>query len=374
MDLQYLSGLDDGYGYQEGAGSEWALGKVASKKGKKKHHGLHIDLKKALNVINKVNPATVALRNGVLASLKLNIGNIAKRLRWSYMTAEQAKAKGVNLDRWQKLVKARQKLEDIFYKAGGKPSNFKKAILNGKGNKDHAVHGLEGLGSIYPYADPMSASHPVNHLSRNTPLRQLLGDEVFFSENDIGTLGALGEPASMAMITAASGVIAAIAATLHKIGDIFGGKGKGSQDFDEQANADAEKEIPKGGDSPADSSSGGGSDGGSTAVEKAAAPDSGESDGGGSPAKSDAGEESKAKEPEGDDTEKQGFFDKNKKWIIPAGIGVAALGLLAVVTQSRKKPSPASGRAVNGTPGKGGKNHHRKKKQSPKKIMEKQLL
>src|ERR1043165_8817184 len=99
------------------------------------------------------------------------------------------------------------------------------------------------------------------------PLRTVIGDEMFHDENPVGTLGELGEPISMAMITAASGVIAAIASTLKKIGDIFGGKGKGSEDFDEEKNKDAEKEIPEGGKSEEDEkaaasitdSSGGGS-------------------------------------------------------------------------------------------------------------------
>ena len=39
-----------------------------------------------LNAVNKVNPATVLLRNGILASMKLNMRNVAARLRWSYLS------------------------------------------------------------------------------------------------------------------------------------------------------------------------------------------------------------------------------------------------------------------------------------------------
>lgn len=203
MDLQYLNGLDDtedNY-YQNGYDEMGDLGQLFGKKSKKKGGGLFkkigkdlkkIDLKSVLNVVNKVNPATVALRNGVLASMKLNVGNVAGRLRWSYMTTEQAKAKGVDQDRWKRLVQAREKLEKIFYGAGGKTANLKKAILQGKGNKDHAVHGLEGFGSLYRHngyvsnnihphhrLSPMHPDHPVNKLNHSMPLRQLLGDEMF---------------------------------------------------------------------------------------------------------------------------------------------------------------------------------------------------
>jgi hypothetical protein len=331
--------------------------------------------------------------------MKLNIGNVAKRLRWSYMTPEQAKAKGVDLDKWKRLVQAREKLEKIFYGAGGKTSNFKKAILQGKGNKDHAVHGLEGFGSIYSYhLNPMHPNHPVNSLNRNTPLRQLLGDEIFFSENDVRTLGELGEPVSLAMVTAASGVIAAIASTLKKIGDIFGGKGKGSQDFDEKTNADAEKEIPdagKGTDSPSDdksggASSGGGDDGsgGSTAVSKTSGGggDGGSgsgggdgSSGGGSPAAKEADGSGDGGGDNDDPDGKSGFWDKNKKWIVPAGIGVAGLSIIAIAAKAIKSPKPPAktSKPMHGTPHhkkQHHKNHHRKNTQGKHKIKAKALL
>ena len=427
MDLQYLNGLDN-IGNSEylldGSDEMAELGQLFGKKGKKKGGGFFkkigkglkkLDLKKVLNVVNKVNPATVALRNGVLASMKLNIGNIAKRLRWSYMTPEQAKAKGVNLDKWKRLVQAREKLEKIFYGAGGKTSNFKKAILQGKGNKDHAVHGLEGFGSLYEHRDgphnygmqhkhgmhqhhrlsPMHPDHPVNALHKHMPLRQLLGDDIFFSENDVQSLGELGEPVSMAMITAASGVIAAIASTLKKIGDIFHGKGAGSKDFDEKTNADAEKEIPAGGGdgttpttdagggtttSDGGDNSSGDNGGGTTAVSKSSGSGNdaggggsgggGDGSGGGgggspeAPAKqSDAGGDGGSGGGNGD-TPKEGFWDKNKKWIVPAGIGVAGLGIIAIAAKAMKShptpPAPPHSKPMHGTPHHKGKNHHRK--------------
>jgi hypothetical protein len=456
MDLQYLNGIGslDGYddGYMEGMGE---LGKLFKKKagggssggGKKKGGFLKkvgqgikkaakkVNLKKVLNVVNKFNPATVALRNGVLASMKLNIGNVGKRLRWSYITPEQAKAKKMDMGKWNKLVEARKKLEKIFYGAGGKPENMKKAILNGKGNKNHEVHGLDGFGALYNHrtgklhrpmamnnrmrhVSAMHPHHPVNRLHRNMPIREVIGNEMFDSENPVGELGELGEPITAATIAAASGVIAAIASTLKKIGDIFGGKGKGSEDFDEEANKAAEKEIPEskneedakaaasiadGGSSSSDEGSGSsalkaGADGGSSGGGSGSSSGSGgggsssggggggdgggTSGGGGSttlaPAGGgdDGGGEVAAKTPakksaddSGGDEPKEGFLEKNKKWLMPVGIGVGVITIGALIAKSMKPPTPvpsssSSHRAMHGIPHK--KTHHRKPKAKPK--------
>ena len=452
MDLQYLNGLDDigdtdeifinGYddlsdlgslfkksGKKNGGGFFKKIGDAAKKVGKSLKK---IELKKILNAVNKLNPATVALRNGVLASMKLNVGNVAKRLRWSYITIDQAKAKKMDIGRWQKLVQTRKKLEEIFYGAGGKPENLKKAILQGKGNNDKAVHGFDGfdgfgypMDSYYyntnyshnrpgphplhnPHHNPhnfhsLHPNHPVNRMNKHTPLRQLLGDDIFYSENSAQSLGELGEPVSMAMITAASGVIAAIAGTLKKIGDIFGGKKGG--DFDEQKNAEAEKEIPSGGSTPTitnDPSDGGSqasipppanNDNGSApppsynnnvpAANNSNSPSDGNPSDGGSPANPGGAEPPPAAKPSGSSIEvntndagspannnqpkKNEMWDKNKKWIVPVGIGVAGIGLLALAAHAMKPapPSPHHSKPLNGPPQ---KNHHRKKNKPRQKV------
>jgi hypothetical protein len=51
-------------------------------------------LGKGLHVTNRVNPVTVALRNGVLAGMKLNFLQIGSNLRWTYLTEQQATEKG----------------------------------------------------------------------------------------------------------------------------------------------------------------------------------------------------------------------------------------------------------------------------------------
>lgn len=198
-------------------------------------------LKKVLNKVNKVNPATVLLRNGILAAMKLNVKNVAKRLRWSYLTPEQASQKGIDPQKFQRLVATRQKLEKIFYGAGGNEGNLKKAILGGKGNSDKAVNGLAGF-----------SPSGIEYMSALTPLPQLLGYEVYQQENVEGFegLGQLGEPLTLASVGAAMGVIAGIVAALKQIGDIFPKKTKGSEDFNEKLNEAAEDNQPVPGTTP----------------------------------------------------------------------------------------------------------------------------
>src|SRR5581483_6536243 len=108
---------------------------------------------------NRFNPVTVALRNGILASMKLNIFKVPQRLKYAYMSESQAQARGVDMGKWRQLVAIKDKLENIFHGAGGKPENLKKAILTGHGNRNHDVSGLG-------YA-PDASIHAMNV---NTPL------------------------------------------------------------------------------------------------------------------------------------------------------------------------------------------------------------
>ncbi len=193
---------------------------------------------KLLNVVNKANPATVLLRNGILASMKLNIRNTAGRLRWSYLSPQEAVKRSIDPAKFQKLVNARMKLEKIFFGAGGTVKNLKKAILNGKGNKDKAVNGFDGFGMI--------DLEGVEYMNEYTAMPELLGMEVYQDENvnGMGDFGELGEPITLASIAAAAGVVAGIVAMLKDVGNIFQKKTKGAEDFDEKVNEDADKNSP----------------------------------------------------------------------------------------------------------------------------------
>lgn len=317
--------------------------------------------KKMLNVVNKVNPATVLLRNGVLAAMKLNIKNVAKRLRWSYLTQEQASAKGIDLERFQKLVKTRQKLEEIFYGAGGSPGNLKKAILKGKGNKDKAVSGL-GMLPMIEWHDAMNAS---------TPLDQVLGRDIFISENVEGMqgfrgLGELGEPITLASIGAAMGVIAGIVASLKSVGDIFKKKGKESEDFDESKTDAPENNISSSAANATTTATSNSSSRMATSDDVSSSSGSANentllttsNNGSSNEAMLTTNSESQTSEDKtvatkentdsttnaGNQDDNKGFWEKNKKWLKPAVIGIGGLTAVAIA-YSLSKSGKSAGKA-----------------------------
>lgn len=184
------------------------VGKAIKKVGKK----VGKVAKKALHVINRINPAAVLLRNGLLAAMKLNMFKVAERIKYAYLTEGQAKGKNLKMDKYKKLHKAKERLEKIFHGAGGKPSNLRKAILKGKGNKNKEV---AGLGEIFDGGN----------YDENSSLEEILGPELFYEEmavdfDQVEGLGELGEVATGAAIASATAAVGAIAKLLDKIGDV----------------------------------------------------------------------------------------------------------------------------------------------------------
>ena len=361
MDLQYLDGLQgvrgedlvfDGYDYEMGE-----LG--ANGKPKKKKKGF---FKKLISKVNKINPATVILRNGFLAAMKLNLFKVASRIKYAYLSPEEATKRGIIPDKYQKLVKVKEKLESIFETAGGNPNNLKKAILKGKGNKNKEV-ALNGIG----FGD---SDRAVLYMDQNTSLADLLGPEIYHSENIEGMegfegFGGLGELGIAPAVAVASGAVAAIAKIIGSIGNIFGSKEKGSEDFSEGEAAAAEKEIaqtPAAAASPsasnssppntssddallpaptsslkvAASSSDGdteaSSDPGTMAVSSSSSPAPANNNGSTTPAAKD------------------GFWQKNKKWLVPTMIGVGGIAVIAVGMKLLKPSHPPPDRHLEGLP------------------------
>ena len=353
MDLEYLNGVpstnnvdvQDLMGWEELEGGD--LGKIklfkkmsqppgadnSGKKGGKLKNLIH----KGLHLTNRANPATALIRAGVLVSMKLNLFKVASRLKYSYLTNEQAKQKEIDMSKFDRLIKVREKLEKIFYDAGGKPENLKKAILTGKGNKNHDV---SGLGYI---VDDMSG------LDEGTSTSVLLGNEMYHDENFNG-FGELGSAtAAAASITAASGIIGAIAGLLKGIGNIFPKKNKEGKDFEnpesQAGDGTSAEEVSQGaanvkitnsdtGESTTTtSSSGGGGEsggdgGGSGDNSKAMMRTANTSD-----STSDSGSGSGGDKP-------AGFWEKNKKWLKPTAIGVTGIGLLFLGYKMMNKPKP----------------------------------
>lgn len=169
--------------------------------------------KKGIHAINRVNPATALLRLGILAIMKLNIMKVASKLRFAYWSDSEAQKNSMNMNKFNQLKRIREKLEKIFFGAGGKTGSLKKAILSGKGNRDRRVV-LNGLGEIiFPVYD-------------EDQLETILGEELIreeFPDNEEGIdgLGVVATASTATAITAATGVIASIAALIKKLGGLF---------------------------------------------------------------------------------------------------------------------------------------------------------
>ncbi len=343
---------------------------------------------KVLNVVNKANPATVLLRNGILASMKLNIRNAAARLRWSYLSPQEASRRSIDPAKFQKLTNARMKLEKIFYGAGGNVKNLKKAILSGKGNKDKAVNGFDGFG--------MLDLDGVEYMNEYTSMPELLGLDIYQDENVNGMegFGQLGEPITLASIAAAAGVIAGIVGMLKDVGNIFQKKSKGAEDFDEKVNEEADKNNPVANqptppvlpvvennpDTPAPVQNN------NIPAELPANNEASRSLVKQSPEITErpnvivADSPVEKKEPVNNNVnddigaDNPGFWEKNKKWLKPVAIGVGGLTVIGIGysiikgSKAQNKSSPKS-KSLSGAPSysrkknhKRGKSKHHKKK------------
>lgn len=190
-------------------------------------------LRAGFHVLNKANPASLLLRGGILASMKINLFKVASRLRFAYWSAAQARANSMDMGKYNQLQRIREKIEKIYFRAGGKPEKLKQAILTGKGNRNKMVS-LNGLGSITQLP------------SDEDSLIDILGEDLFFEElNGFEGLQGLGEPATIATgaaITAASGAVGIIAGLLKKVGGLFKKGTKAAQQFKIQDNTDNKEE------------------------------------------------------------------------------------------------------------------------------------
>ncbi len=324
-----------------------------SKKGKLKaaiHKGVH--------VTNRINPATVLLREGILISMKTNLFKVAEQLKYAYMTDAQAKAKEVDMAKFQKLKGVMAKMERIFYDAGGKPENLKKAILTGKGNANKEV---SGLGYIL---DDMSG------LDDSSSSQEVLGTEMYHDEN----LNGLGVVATTASVTAATGVIGAIAGLLKSIGSIFPKKTNAAK------KGDAKENVSSGAESPSENSSGSQPENSAPAANRSSGSNesgsSTENNGGTSESSSGSNDEGGSSETNlpaktgakggASADAKAGFWDANKKWIKPTAIGLTGVGLIYLgvkMMKSKPEKSPPK-QALSGfktrKKKKGGKKHKKK--------------
>ena len=328
---------------------------------------------KVVNKVNKVNPATVLLRGGILASMKLNLLKVAEKLKWGYATREYAASKGMDMRKYDQIKAVLAKSESIFFAAGGKPENLKKAILTGRGNRNHEVAGLTGLGEYSSMPELLGAIYT---------------DEFVNGLEGFGSLGDLGEPATAAAITAASGAMAALAALLKSVGVLFPPKGKNKKSQNpenggEQAPASEEapaEPLPEDQTDPPSSPGEGpevedsegsqsdeqqqqpdeqenGEQPGMTLEEKEQNPDTEITPDGTPGAGNEVTSNSGGGEEEGTSGILNGpglgikaYLQKNKQWLLPVGIGLGVLAVSGIVSylsgakekgQTPKRQQPA---------------------------------
>lgn len=239
MDLEFLNGVPEGPDDAEDTneqvpmnidaqdlldGNDTGFGSLGRGRGKFKNLVKNIQNSKAagvvrngLHIANRLNPAAGLLRAGILAAMKLNMFKIAERLRWGYLTPEQAQAKDLDMNKYNRLIGVKDQLEKIFFRAGGKLDSLRKEILTGRGNRNKEIP-LSGLGAV-DYAN----------YTEDHKLSQILSPDTYYSElSGVEGLGSLGEPATAAAIAAATAALGAIAGLLKSIGSLR--KGGSSKD------------------------------------------------------------------------------------------------------------------------------------------------
>jgi hypothetical protein len=188
--------------------------------------------KKGQHFINRyTNPGTILLRNGFLLAVKVNLFNIGGRLRYAYLSDEEARKRDMNPEALAKVRKIKDKAEKIYYDAGGMKSNFKKAVLKGRGNKKHNPVPLNGLGGfdedIYADAQEYAVLYGLD-----------------------GDLNGLGEIAAGASIAAAMAAVGAVASALKQVKGLFNKGGSEEQSFQSETDNAASVEEAKNGTIP----------------------------------------------------------------------------------------------------------------------------
>ncbi len=288
MDLEYLNGVDNPmdfpqsnnesnhkqhnksnqsgnafYGSTDSSADE--LGKLFKKRTSEEKKEFRKKLLGKVSKLNKFNPVTIALRAGILAAMKLNFLKIPAELKYTYLEETQAQQMGVPMDKYQRMKGIREKLEKIFFGAGGKEKNLKIAILKGKGNRNKEVDmsALAGWDDSASYNTESNQTRNLEGLNATSSLSQILGKELMASEsmyglegfsgfdamtaekgigrmentysnaanNEMGqSIGQLGEPATGAAIAAASSVLAVIAGLIKTVGSIIPKKHQKAKD------------------------------------------------------------------------------------------------------------------------------------------------
>lgn len=152
--LQGLDGFADGYEDTglfygvDGLNGVNLLGRVRAKRGffkkvkeftKKAGQGI----KKIAKKLIRFNPLTLTIRGGVLLAMKTNLFKMASRIKWGYLTEDEARNNGFDIPEWENAKNQLKKIEHLFVNVlQGKADKLKKAIISGRAG------GLSGLGEM----------------------------------------------------------------------------------------------------------------------------------------------------------------------------------------------------------------------------------
>lgn len=233
MRLEYLNGLDEGIEERytppcgidardmaEDEDNAEELGKLAQWLKKAGD-----EAGKGIRAVNRyADPLTQSTRSGLLLAAKVNMMNLGGKLKYAYLTDDQAKAKDIKPEKLAHLRKIRDSIENIYWQMGGKKENFRKAVLGGKGNKNREVP-MAGLGDTEEYADEDE--------------RRIV--------NSVDGLAGLGiGPDTGASLAAITAMITKFTASIKKVGSIFNSAtGKEAGDFlkDNTGNSSSTSEL-----------------------------------------------------------------------------------------------------------------------------------
>ena len=122
-------------------------------------------IKKIAKALVRYNPLTATIRAAVLLALKVNLLKVSSKLKWGYLTQDEAQSRGFDMTEWKKVKEQLAKAENLFVKTlQGKAENFKRAILNGRAGK---LSGTDlGLGIVATAATAASTTAAVPFITK----------------------------------------------------------------------------------------------------------------------------------------------------------------------------------------------------------------
>jgi hypothetical protein len=103
-------------------------------------------IKKGFKTVAKgiVKVSATPARLAFLAALRMNAGGVSEKLKYAYLTEQQAIAMGIDRDEFRKLKEVHGKVEKMFKKLGGSSKALRRAILSGKRKNLRGFEELEG--------------------------------------------------------------------------------------------------------------------------------------------------------------------------------------------------------------------------------------